>query len=70
MAKKIIFQKCNFNTIYFLFYIIAGIIESIIKYYYHPSLWDDTGKNEKYLLPFRILVLYASNLSDFLIKKQ
>ena len=66
MAKKIIFQKCNFNTIYFLFYIIAGIIESIIKYYYHPSLWDDTGKNEKYLLPFRILVLYASNLSDFL----
>ena len=66
MAKKIIFQKCNFNTIYFLFYIIAGIIESIIKYYYHPSLWDDTGENEKYLLPFRILVLYASNLSDFL----
>ena len=67
MSKKIIIQKCNFNTIYFLFYIIAGIIENIIKYNYYPSFWEDTDEKKlKYFLPYRILLLYASNLSDFL----
>ena len=68
MSKKIIFQKCNFNTIYFLFYIIAGIIESLIKYCYHPLFWKDLGESDKahYFLYYRILVLYASNISDFL----
>ena len=72
MSKKIIIQKCNFNTIYFLFYIIAGIIENIIKYKYHPTTWEEPEPNNKvkYFLPYRILLLYASNLSDFLIKKQ
>ena len=69
MSKKIIFQKCNFNTIYFLFYIIAGIIESFIKYCNHPIFWNDLGESEKphYFLYFRIIVLYASNISDFLV---
>ena len=69
MSKKIIFQKCNFNTIYFLFYIIAGIIENIIKYKYHPILWEELEPNDKvkYFLPYRILLLYASNISDFLV---
>ena len=68
MSKKIIFQKCNFNTIYFLFYIITGIIESFIKYCYHPLFWKDLGESDKghYFLYYRILVLYASNISDFL----
>ena len=69
MSKKIIFQKCNFNTIYFLFYIIAGIIENIIKYKYHPIIWEELEPNDKvnYFLPYRILLLYASNISDFLV---
>ena len=68
MSKKIIIQKCNFNTIYFLFYIISGIIENIIKYKYHPTTWEEPEPNDKvkYFLPYRILLLYASNLSDFL----
>ena len=69
MSKKIIFQKCNFNTIYFLFYIIAGIIENIIKYKYHPIIWEELEPNDKvkYFLPYKILLLYASNISDFLV---
>ena len=30
MDKKIIFQKCNFDSFYFLFYIIAYTVEQIL----------------------------------------
>ena len=69
MSKKIIFQKINFNAIYFLFYTISYIIKNIIKYYYHPLSWNQAKENtekEKYYLSYRILLLYASNISDFL----
>ena len=68
MNKKIIFQKCNFNTIYFLLYIIFGIIDNIIKYNNHPNFWNksrDDSEN-KISLSYRLLLLYTSNISDFL----
>ena len=48
---------------YYLFSIlhyIAGIIESLIKYHYHPLFWKDPGESDKahYFLYYRILVLY------------
>ena len=67
MNKKIIFQKCNFNTIYFLLYIIFGIIDNIIKFNNHPNFWNksrDDSEN-KISLSYRLL-LYTSNISDFL----
>ena len=41
MSKKIFFQKCNFKNIYFLLYIIGGILEKITKYKYQPKYWQD-----------------------------
>ena len=70
MAKKIIFiQKCNFNNIFVLCYIIVGIINNIIKYYKNPRnsiSTEDQNEFKKYLLPYQILVLYIGNISDFL----
>ena len=67
MGKKIIFQKCNFNNIYFLLYIVMAFINHFIEYKLYP---DDDEVNEspnKYLLPTRIIYeLYIYNLSDFL----
>ena len=67
MSKKIFFQKCNFNIIYYIFYLIAGVIDIIIKYNYYPIAFvQNKEKDAKYQLSFSILMLYASNISDFL----
>ena len=67
MSKKIFFQKCNFNIIYYIFYLIAGVIDIIIKYNYYPIAFvQNKEKDAKYYLSFSILMLYASNISDFL----
>ena len=67
MAKKIIFQKCNFNIIYFLFYIISAILSIIIKYNNYPLLWSgDVPDKKNYIISYRFLLLYTSNISDFL----
>ena len=66
MSKKIFFQKCNFNVIYFIFYIITGIIDSIIKNFYHSS-FDKKMKKKVFFLPFGILLLYISNIPDLLV---
>ena len=69
MSKKIIFQKCNFNAIYFLCYAFTCIIKNLIKYYYHPLFWNEPKEyslRAAYFLPYKILILYASNISDFI----
>ena len=76
MSKKIFFQKCNFKNIYFLLYIIGGILEKIIKYKYQPKYWKDGTDYKIFNLPYKILLLYISNISDllsiipFLIRKK
>ena len=37
MSKKIIFQKCNFNNLYFLFYIIIDFLHLFIGYNLYPK---------------------------------
>ena len=67
MSKKIFFQKCNFNTIYYLFYIILGIIDFIIKYNYILIIYRHIKENGvKIILSTTIIKLYLSNISDFL----
>ena len=67
MSKKIFFQKCNFNIIYYIFYLIAGVIDTTIKYNYYPIAFvQNKEKDAKYYLSFSILRLYVSNISDFL----
>ena len=65
--KKIFFQKCSFNNIYFLLYILIAIAELLIKYKTNPYFWDEKNINKKdYFLADKILFVYISNLSDFL----
>ena len=67
MSKKIFFQKCNFNTIYYLFYIILGIIDFIIKYNYILIIYRHIKENGvKIYLSINIIKLYVSNISHFL----
>ena len=64
MKKKIIFQKCNFNNIYFLFYIIIICIDLLIEYNINPN---NNNSQTTYNLETRILLdLYIANISDFL----
>ena len=71
MSKKIIFQKCNFNNLYFLFYIIIDFLHLFIGYNLYPkdpNSPDDKDKTiPKYILPTLIIFhLYTYNISDFL----
>jgi len=67
MGKKIIFQKCNFNNIYFLLYIVMAFINHFIEYKLYPDDDEVDESPNKYLLPTRIIYeLYIYNLSDFL----
>ena len=59
MDKKIIFQKCHLNNLYFLFYIIFAFINVLIDY----NFFKDEDNSS---LPKKILTnLYIPNLSDF-----
>ena len=63
MNKKIIFQKCRFNNIYFLLYIIMLFIKVLIDYKIYP----DKQELSKYYLQLKFInYLYTYNLSDFL----
>ena len=68
MSKKIIFQKCSFNYIFFLFYTIMKItnffLDMFIQIYFPMNLINDKKKNN--YLPHSILNLYIKNLSDFI----
>ena len=66
MDKKIIFQKCNINNIYFLFHLIAAFLNLFLE-----SMIDlpgsDNDEKLSYIKPLRILIdLYISTLSDFI----
>ena len=67
MNKKIIFQKCNFNYIYFLLYIIVYAIKEILNNFYIEKE-DYADKNDKnyFKLSEQLLITYSSNISDFL----
>ena len=67
MNKKIIFQKCHFNNIYFLFYIITDCIDFFIEYKLYPDETEIKEPVSKYYLAIQILInLYIYNISDFL----
>ena len=67
MAEKIIFQKCNFNNIYFLLYIIMFLINLFIESYnFSIDSKMDISENDTINLSIQILKLYISNLSDFI----
>ena len=71
MNKKIIFQKCKFDYIYFLLYAIAYAIMQILD---HSTDIDDylkenPGKNEDnnhFELSKQLIIAYSSNTADFL----
>ena len=67
MKKKIIFQKCNFNYIYFLFNIIMTFINLLIEYKLYPQDESELDESEdKYYLPLQMInYLYTYNISDF-----
>jgi len=69
MKKKIIFQKCNFNNIYFLFFFIISFINILIEYNLSFNKDESNENNSKFnlYLPAKILNnLYIANVSDFL----
>ena len=67
MGKKIIFQRCQFNNIYFLLYIIMDFLNHLIEYKLSPNDNETNELVSKYLLPSQILILfYIGNISDFL----
>ena len=66
MGEKIIFQKCNFNNIYFLLYIIMFLINLFIEFYnFTEDSEIDVSDKDTILLSIQLLRLYLSNLSDF-----
>ena len=67
MPEKIIFQKCNYNNIYFLFYIIMFLANLFIESYnYTPDSEIEVSEKDIIYLSLQILKLYISNLSDFI----
>ena len=67
MPEKIIFQKCNYNNIYFLFYIIIFLANLFIESYnYTPDSEIEVSEKDIIYLSLQILKLYISNLSDFI----
>ena len=72
MKKKIIFQKCNFNYIYFLFYILTYIVTLVIDNFFAPEeIQANDSKNEGYdIFYYRINVtikdIFSLNVSDFI----
>ena len=55
MDKKIIFQKCNLNNIYFLLYFISSLILNIIDVHLEPDeiREDDNDKINMIILIFK-----------------
>ena len=68
MRKKIIFQKCNYNNIFFLLNIIMTFINFMIEYHLYPEESEvDENEYYKYNLPIQMInYLYTYNISDFI----
>ena len=65
MKKKIIFQKCNFYYIYFLFYILTFVITKIIDNFIElPS--ENVQENIYFCINKEILGIYEYTLADFI----
>ena len=67
MKKKIIFQKCNINYIYFLLYVLSCALMKLIDRYLDPeNLIKEGAKKTKYdYINKELLEVYTFNLSDF-----
>ena len=66
MKKKIIFQKCNINYIYFLLYIVAYIITLVIDHYLNFNKFKSNEiDNIYYYVNAEMLKIYTINLADF-----
>ena len=67
MKKKIIFQGCNFNYIYFLLYMVSYIIMVIIDYFLDPNKFVKKEEiNFKHYISKEILDIHSFNLSDLI----
>ena len=76
MSKKIIFQKCHLNNIYFLCYIIMDFINQFILYKFYPSEDEIKTIQNNYIYLQQILLIFIyiiylifSNNSLFYKKK-
>ena len=67
MKKKIIFQKCNFNYIYFLLYMLAYIAINTINIFLEPTNVKEKIVKKNYQnISKDILEIFTLNLSDFI----
>ncbi len=66
MRKKIFFQKCNFNSFYFLFYIIAYIIEQILFMFFGEEENSKIEDIKHFNFSLQFVIIISSNISDFL----
>ena len=66
MQRKIFFQKCNFNYIFFVLYILVFFLNIYIGFDNYAEKFGIEQKKEEYYLPLQIMHLYISNLSNFL----
>ena len=65
MNKKIIFQKCNFNSFYFLFYIIGYALSQTMSFFLDAE--DDDKEVIKYSeFSRQFVMIVSSNISNFL----
>ena len=70
MSKKIIFQKCNINYIYFLLYLISYALTFIIGSFVDKDEFlkaDYINKEDNHFyLSYKLFQIYISNISDFM----
>ena len=69
MKRKIIFQKCNLNNLYFLFHVIFACLNYLIEFHiYQENIQLNSAKKDKkeYYLPTQMIIFYIQCLSDFL----
>ena len=67
MDKKIIFQKCSFNFIYFVLYFVMFFIDINLDYINIYNFNEENQKNlPNYKISSRLLFTYMSILSNFL----
>ena len=62
--KLIIFQKFNYNYIFFIFFLICCIVEAIIEVNNAKEQKEINKKGKGYF--FQVIILITACLSDFL----
>ena len=70
MDKKIIFQKCTLDYIYFLLYTITFAIMQIFSYFTAIEKYQKDNHDKNYFnhleLSNQLIIAYSSNIADFL----